>query len=528
MNLSISRRSPGGPGFALLMVLGFMVVSFLIISGVLYSTSNAALQTDRHQRYYSTQEAATAAAELVVAGMVGNLQAGVPITVPASIDLKSDMEARSEWGDFEFAFLVQGPAQTQPGLIWKYEALQVENDVYVIQAGARTLDLDTPIASVVEQEIQVAEIPLFAYMGYSEFDLSFVTIPENDITVSGPFHSNRKIYCNPSGLLDFQDNVTSADEIRAVHHPADVATREMGDLQFQKEVDSQANSMRLGPGLGDLYQLLPQMANVADLFVVVSNSVVLVHDGVSSDPISPGVWTNFVSTNVFIFPDTRELKTVHATEIDVAGLRSQQGAIWGAFGVPRLVYLQDVSDYGVDTLAAFRLVNGQRLPSGGLSVVTTNALYVRGNYNTFNRRAAMLAADAVTLVSGAFDDTASAMGAAVDTTLNAAILTGTVPSDEVAGVFDGGYFNALRLIEDWSGRTLNFRGAIATPFASRHANEPWRDVSPFFYAPPTTRVFNHESSFNNLTGSPKGTPILMLHTLIRGELVTTLTPSTLF
>ena len=54
-----------------------------------------------------------------------------------------------------------------------------------------------PIATVVEQEIQVAEIPLFAYMGYSEFDLSFVTIPENNITVTGPIHSNRKVYCYP-------------------------------------------------------------------------------------------------------------------------------------------------------------------------------------------------------------------------------------------------------------------------------------------------------------------------------------------
>jgi hypothetical protein len=76
MNLSMARRKTVESGFALMMVLGFMAVSFLIISGVLYSTSNAALQTDRHQRYYATQEAATAAAELVVAGMVTNVQAG--------------------------------------------------------------------------------------------------------------------------------------------------------------------------------------------------------------------------------------------------------------------------------------------------------------------------------------------------------------------------------------------------------------------------------------------------------------------
>lgn len=521
MNLPISRRRLADSGFALMMVLGFMVVSFLIISGVLYSTSNAALQTDRHQRYYATQEAATAAAELVVAGMVANVQAGGAISVSSNLELKSDMEARAEWADFEFAFRVEtGPSR--PGLIWKYGALQVPNDVYVIRAGARTLDLDTPIACVVDQEIQVAEIPLFAYMGFSEFDLSFVTIPENSITMTGPFHSNRKLYCNPSGVLEFMDDVTSADEIRARRHPADVATREVGILNFRQEVDSQANSMLLGSGLVDRYELLPQMANLANLFVVVSNGVVLVHDGLNTlPPNGPTGWTNFVSTNVVTFSDRRELVTVHATEIDMDGL----GVLWGASG-SRLIYLRDISDYGVDTLAGFRLVNGQRLPSGALSVVTTNALYVKGNYNTVNRIPAMLAADAVTLVSSAFDDSATAMTPAESTTLNAAILTGTVPSDELSGVFDGGYFNAVRLIENWTGRTMTFRGAIATPFVSRHANEPWRDVAPFFYAPPTTRVFNHESSFTNLTSLPKGTP--MLHTLIRGELVTTLPPSTLF
>ena len=83
-----------------MMVLGFMAVSFLIISGVLYSTSNAALQTDRHQRYYAAQEAATAAAELVVAGMVANVQAGVAISVPS--------EPRPEVGHGSVAVRVGG------------------------------------------------------------------------------------------------------------------------------------------------------------------------------------------------------------------------------------------------------------------------------------------------------------------------------------------------------------------------------------------------------------------------------------
>jgi hypothetical protein len=104
--------------------------------------------------------------------------------------------------------------------------------LYVIRAGARTLNLDTPIASVVEQEIQVAEIPLFAYMGYSEFDLTFVTIPGNNITLTAGFTATVKVYCDPSGILEFMDNVTAADEIRAEQHPADATDRQAGSVTF--------------------------------------------------------------------------------------------------------------------------------------------------------------------------------------------------------------------------------------------------------------------------------------------------------
>jgi hypothetical protein len=517
MSISISRRELGEGGFALMMVLGFMVISFLIISGVLYSTSNAALQTDRHQRYFSAQEAATAAAEFAVAEILDQMHAGGRTAVFPATD-PSMVEGLTSWAvdeDYDFRYSISGPA-TRPGLLWKYDALQelqLPNDVYTIRAGARTVNLDVPIASVVEQEIQVAEIPLFSYMAYSEYDLTFVTIAPNSITLDGRVHGNREIYCDPSGILEFTEHVTAAGEIQNRQHPADDAIRVAGTLNFQRAVDSHVNTMRLAPGLTNRYELLTQMANQADLFLVVSNDTVLVHDGFAA--ITSAVWTNFVTTNISFY-DNRELRTVRATEFDVGGYRAQLGG----GGAAKLIYMEDITSYGSDQLAGFRLVNGHDL-GGALSVVSTNALYVRGNFNV-NRAPAMLAADAVTLLSGAWDDLLVGVGAAENTTLNAAIVTGTVPSDASAGVFDGGYFNALRMIENWTGRTLTFRGAIATPFESRYADEPWRGE---YYEPPTTRAFSYETHFLDPTLLPKGTP--MLHTLIRGELVT-LAPSALF
>lgn len=494
-----------------MMVLGFMVISFLIISGVLYSTSNAALQTDRHQRYYSAQEAATAATEFAVAGILDQMHEGGRTAVipelPAS--LKSMVEGLTSWAvdeDYDFEFRID--PVTRPRLMWKYDARELPNDVYRIRAGARTVNLDVPIASVVEQEIQLAEIPLFSYMAYSEYDLTFVTIAANNIALDGRVHGNREVYCDPSGILEFREHVTAAGEIRSRQHPADDAIRVQGTLDFRRAVDSHANTMRLAPGLTNRHELLTQMANQADLFLVVSNDTVLVHDG-----FDEVVWTNFVSTNISFY-DNRELRTVQVTEFDIEAYRVALG------GGAKLIYMEDITNYGSDQLAGFRLVNGHNL-GGALSVVTTNALYVRGNFN-MSRQPAMLAADAVTLLSSVWDDLLVGVGAAEDTTLNAAIVTGTVPSDANAGVFDGGYFNAVRMLENWTGRTLTIRGAIATPFESKYADEPWRGD---YYEPPTTRAFSYETGFLNPTLLPKGTP--MLHTLIRGEWVT-LAPSALF
>jgi hypothetical protein len=514
-------------GMALMLVMAFMAVSFLIISGVLYSSSNAALQSSRNQQYYEAQQAATAAAERAVAGMIRDVRATGTMGLLSNHEVPPNAAECPEWASYEFEIRVTPLAQNSYSeLIWKYRGLVATNSGYQVQAGARTLDLEPPIAAVVEQEIQVAEIPLFSFMAYSEFDLTFITPPGNDITLGGRVHSNREIYAYPSGNLVFGDHVTAAGEIHQEQHPADTAGRVQGTIEFRKESDGHANALRLMPGMVDPYALLPGLAGEAGLTVVVSNSTISVLNSIG-EAYLPQFWTNFitttnlVTTNPITFYDNRELLTVYVTEFDMAGFLDQ----YGALGSPRLVCLDDISYYGPETLAGFRLVNGQQLPVGGLSIVTTNALYVKGNYNTVGTVPAMLAADAVTLLSANWNDSVTGLGAATSMALNAAILTGTVPSDAGLGVFDGGYFNALRLLENWGGQSLTFNGAVATPFRSRHAVEPWRGGEPFFYTAPTTRVFNYETSFLTPAGLPRGTPVL--HTLIRGEMVA-LPPDSLF
>ena len=266
-------------GLALMLVMAFMAVSFMIISGVLYSSSNAALQADRNQRYYEAQQAATAAAEFAVAGILKQVQAGgrSSVVLESPESLASAMESRPEWAGYEFVYSVTALTPPRPTLIWKYGPLPATNDGYRIQAGARTLDLEPPIAAVVEQEIQVAEIPLFSFMAYSEFDLTFITPPGNDITLGGRVHSNREIYAYPSGRLVFGDHVTAAGEIHPEQHPADTAGRVQGTIEFQRESDGHANGLRLMPGMVEEYGLLPGLASGADLTVVISNKIGRAH-----------------------------------------------------------------------------------------------------------------------------------------------------------------------------------------------------------------------------------------------------------
>jgi hypothetical protein len=504
----------GERGLSLLLVMAFMAISFLIITGVLFSTSNAALQGARHQAFYATQEAATAAAERAVAGMIRDVRATGSLGPLSSYETVPDAVECPDWAEYEFEYEFDLKVEARrlnsySELFWKYRGLATTNDVYRVRALARTVNLDPPITSVVEQEIQVARIPLLSFMAFSEFDLSFIAPAGNNTTLAGRVHSNREIYSYPSASFVFGEHVTAAGEIRDALHPSDPLARSSGSVVYGREADSHVNTMRLPVGPTNL--VLQQMVNQADLLLLATEAEVFPYSGGSVPVYLGDVWTNYITTNI-VFWDQRELLPVHAVELDVEKLRLHYATI----GVtpPRLVFVGNVGYYGPETLAGVRVVNGAELPAAGLTVATTNVLYIKGDYNLASRPA-LLAGDAVTLLSANWDDLATGLNSALSTTLNAGILTGTTPSG--GGDFDGGFFNTVRLLEDWGGQTLTYKGALATPFRSQYAEEPWRPTEPYYYAAPTTRQFSYNTAFTNVVNLPKGTPILQA--LIRGEMV---------
>jgi hypothetical protein len=249
--------------------------------------------------------------------------------------------------------------------------------------------------------------------------------------------------------------------------------------------------------------------------------------------------TNFpflVTTNTFT--DQRENKLVKATQIDVGkygqwiqtNSKVQAKFPAGSGAYPTILYVADNRTTTSSQMTAVRLTNGIAPPAnGGLgwSVATPDPLYVLGHYNctnssylgTTNTTASVpsaLMSDALTILSSAWKDSKSASSYttrnASDTTVNAAILTGNVPSTgSSSSQFSGGVHNLTRLLEDWnspSTKTLTLNTAIMNLFSSEKAIHQF--VNPGTYYDPPTRKFSYDLNFLDPAKQPPGIPCALV------------------
>ena len=243
------------------------------------------------------------------------------------------------------------------------------------------------------------------------------------------------------------------------------------------------------------------------------------------------------------FVDQRELsKTVRATEIDVGSygtwLTTDPNVVAkfppNQEPYPDVMYVMDQRTIGGNTnLYSVRLKNGVIIPRNGpasspngWTVATPNPMYVWSNYNigpggsvtagntdTSKTYPASLVSDAITILSPAWQDSASggSLGSrgAVNTTVNAAILTGIVYStDGTSNHFSGGVMNLPRLLEDWTGDTLTLNTSIVNLFDSVRATNWFKNPGFYYYAP--TRAFSFDNNFTNYAKLPPATPTIGL------------------
>jgi hypothetical protein len=179
----------------------------------------------------------------------------------------------------------------------------------------------------------------------------------------------------------------------------------------------------------------------------------------------------------------------------------------------------DLRTLPANSLSAVRVWNGLQLPANGLTVATGLPLYVLGDYNEYNAanlgttntsasEPASLVADAITILSDAWSDANSAAGlssrGAASTTVNAALLTGNVPT--TLGHYSGGMENFPRFLENWGqANVFTYNGSMVLMFPSLYATNVWGlgDV----YSPPA-RNWAFDANFNDPTKLPPRTPSL--------------------
>ncbi|HEY3662692.1 MAG TPA: hypothetical protein VGL24_06020, partial [Chthoniobacterales bacterium] len=188
-----------------------------------------------------------------------------------------------------------------------------------------------------------------------------------------------------------------------------------------------------------------------------------------------------------------------------------------------IVYITDLSadPNGVTAKRAIRLKNGGTLPDGGLTVASANPVYVQGDFNTgtiapltpggvpvlqpasnlgvttsptvlgYTRQPAAIVADAVNILSNSWIDSKSGTKpTAAPTTINAAIVSGNVPTG--GGYYSGGVENFPRFLENWGGKAFTYYGSMIQLYQSQQAIGRWGSAN-VYDAP--TRAWYFDTNF---------------------------------
>lgn len=560
MKPTVFDRPKSQAGSVLLVVLIMLVITAGALVGMMSWTQTSMRLTARHNQYLRTVAAAEAATEKVLAYLARDFRAGGEALVMANLSsYRTLVPTTAEsplWADYEFCDPAGVPNRVQVEFVppaefrvlsSTYRGLYGYATAFRIIAQARERSGLFRVPAAVRQELEVATIPVFQFAVFYNTDLEIN--PGPDMTITGPVHCNTNIFLQPNNTLIFNSDVTASSQIILDKKPGDPLTRQKGTVIFRAEHDSGVSTLTLPIGTNNTPAAVREVVeipppdesplsdmgrqryyNKAHLIILVSNQTVRVTSGLTNNFATTIPWqqaTQFLSTNVTFF-NQREQKTIRATQIDVGKLKRwiETNTLLGSR--VSVVYVADLRTQSSSTESGVRLVNGQTLPSGGLTVATPNPIYIQGHYNapsahlgttnTSLTKPASIIADAVTILSTAWNDANSAKPlsarTAANTTVNAALLAGIVPTTD--GSYSGGLENFPRFLENWSGKTFTYNGSMVVLYESRYATGPWRGTGSTIgiYNPPI-RQWAFDQNFRDPAKLPPGCP--SVRALIRGR-----------
>ena len=185
---------------------------------------------------------------------------------------------------------------------------------------------------------------------------------------------------------------------------------------------------------------------------------------------------------------------------------------------------------------ALKIVDGGSIDLGtcpdnepcGLTIVSENPVYVQGDYNAGSggdfsgaHVGAAVIADAITMLSNKWNDVNSFADpylqrghrGASTTTYRFGVVAGkgiSFPQPTGYSTYqdfgtDGGVHNFLRMLENWGGQTLYYRGSIASFYYNRQATGVYKCCTTV-YGPPS-RGYNFDTDFLTPSLLPPRTPL---------------------
>ena len=399
-------------------------------------------------------------------------------------------------------------------------------------------------ATRIEQIIEHQFIPLFQFGVFYDEDLEI--FPGPLMTFAGRIHTNADLYIGAESGISCNSNVTAVGDIwhyrkdgghvdppgfvnildhQGVYQDMWTGSYWLDERQgtWAMEAIERWGGMVLD-GAHDLQNLKLPLPPAEDMHVIVERGVpgdtqdlidakywykadVRIIDGVmvdsSGSPLNPpaGVCDYIVDA----FMDGREGQWMDVVELDVAALVAA-----GLSPDNGIIYIS-----GAGSQDALRVRNATQLPTGGLTIVTDNPLYTYGDYNTISKKGSALICDAITILSGNWDDALSnqSLSLRIPTTtqVNACIMTGHVETN-YGSTYSGGLENLPRFLEKWSGVTFTFRGSIIDLWFSRQATSSW--VYGSWYTAPN-RNWGFDTDLLDPANWPPGTP--RVHIIERGN-----------
>jgi hypothetical protein len=397
------------------------------------------------------------------------------------------------------------------------------------------------IVAKVRRVFQKEILSLWRYAIFYDDDMEIHPGPVMNVT--GDVHTNGSLYTGHS-TLTLSGKTTYTDTWTIGFMPGDSThpeTPTSPSWATGLPPASDQEQQPYGVHLDDYHQLIDYTTSTtpldpyrfqkqADIVVTIdaSNTVkVYNRSGTDITGNSKGVAVkNAITTNQTI-TDNREGATTGNGSIRLASL--DVGALTNAIDSGTLgtfngiVYIVDTSadPNGVTAKRAIRLKNGGALPNGGLTVVSGNPVYVQGDFNTgsvasavpgatpaiqplsnsgtptqptvlgYNRKPAAIMADAVNVLSNSWNDALSgSTPVASPTTVNAAIVSGNVPTGN--DYYSGGVENFPRFLENWSSKDFTYYGSMIQLYKSQQAIGRWGSAN--VYSPPK-RAWYFDTNF---------------------------------